>query len=182
VLAGHSLVETLVWLGLEDRVSEAVWRPAVWTYLVMAFGVLPILVPVAIAALESVSNRRRLAWFVALGIVVAAALTYPVVRGPIAASIQGHHVDYRVHLWHGGTLVLLYVVATCGSLLASEHAHVRWFGAVNLVVAFVLAWLSKSSFISLWCLWAAVTSVSIAVHLRAMSPPRQELAAAPVGG
>ena len=60
----------------------------------------------------------------------------------------------------------LYVVAVCGSLLMSRHRQVRWFGALNLVAAALLAWLSKSSFISLWCVWAAITSVAIVVHLR----------------
>jgi hypothetical protein len=55
-------------------------------------------------------------------------------------------------------------VATCGSLLLSTHRHVRWFGAVNLVVAGLLASLEQYGFISLWCVWAAVSSVAIALH------------------
>jgi hypothetical protein len=176
VLAGHSLMEAIVWLGLQHHVPAGVWRPALWLYLAVAFGVLPVLVPVAIGALEPASNRRRLGWFTAIGAGVAVLLTYPIVRGPIEATIEGHHIDYRVNLWHGGTLVFLYVVATCGSLLASQRAHVRWFGAANLVVACALASLNKSGFISLWCFWAAITSVSIAVHLRAAHPPPRALA------
>ena len=173
VLAVHSLTEALVWLGLQHHVSPAVWRPALSLYLAVAFGVLPVLVPVAIGALEPESNRRRMAWFTAIGVGVAILLTYPVVRGPIDATIQGNHIDYRVDLWHGGTLVFFYVVATCGSLLASQRSHVRWFGAANLIVACALAGLNKSGFISLWCFWAAITSTSIAFHLRAAHPPRR---------
>jgi len=176
VLAGHLLVEAVVWWGLEDRVGPAIWRPAVGLYLVLAFAVLPVLVPVAVAALEPASNRGRLRGFTALGAAVAVVLTYAVVRGPVTASIEGHHIDYRVDLWQGGALVLLYVIATCGSLLASRHAHVRWFGAVNLVVVCLLAWLSKSSFISLWCAWATVTSAAIAFHLRYADPPHPRTA------
>lgn len=177
VLAGHSLMEAFVWLGLQHHVSPGVWRPALWLYLAVAFGVLPVLVPVAIGALEPESNRRRMAWFIAIGVGVAVLLTYPIVRGPIEATIQGHHIDYRVDLWHGGTLVFFYVVATCGSLLASQRQHVRLFGAANLVVACALVWLNKSGFISLWCFWAAITSASIAVHLRAAHPPPRTPAA-----
>lgn len=119
VLAGHQLVEALVWWGLEGRVPEGVWRPALWLYPAIAFGALPVLVPIAIGALEPVENRRRIRLFIAIGAGVSVALMYSVVRGPIEAIIQGHHIDYRVDLWHGGLLVALYVVATCGSLLAS---------------------------------------------------------------
>jgi hypothetical protein len=74
VLAGHSLIEAFVWWGLQDRVPAAVWRPAVWLYLAIAFGVLPMLVPLAVGALEPLANRRRIGVFTATGVVVAAVL------------------------------------------------------------------------------------------------------------
>jgi hypothetical protein len=166
VLGAHQLIESVVWWGLEGHFSEGVWRFATWWYLAIAFGLLPVLVPVAVAMLEPVANRRRVTIFVALGVVVAAVLMYAVVRGPVEATIEGHHIAYDVDLWHGGLIVLLYVIATCGSLLASKRRHVRWFGIANLVAVVVLAWIDQAAFISLWCAWAAVTSVAIAVHLR----------------
>jgi hypothetical protein len=86
---------------------------------------------------------------VAVGVFVAVDLTYAVVRGPVVATIDGHHIVYEVDLWHGGTLVLLYVLATCGSLLASDRRYVRRWGAGNLVAAVVLAWVDQNAFISL---------------------------------
>ena len=181
VLGTHQLIEAVVWWGLEGRFSEAVWRFATWWYLTIAFGLLPILVPVAVGALEPVSNRRRVSLFVAVGAAVSIVLMYAVVRGPVEASIEGHHISYAVDLWRGELVVLLYVVATCGSLLVSKHRHVRWFGIANLVVVAVLAWVDRNAFISLWCAWAAVTSVAIVLHLGAVGgfrSARRERAAA----
>jgi hypothetical protein len=175
LLAGHQLVEVLIWRGLQGRVRDAVWRPALWVYLVIAFAVLPVLVPVAVGALEPEPNRRRVGVFAVVGGVVSVVLTYALLRGPVTASIRGHHIDYRVDVWHGGLIVTLYVLATCGSLLVSKHNHVRWFGGVNIVAACLLAWLNQRGFISLWCAWAAVTSIAVAVHLRyAQQPPPRE--------
>ncbi|EFC79974.1 hypothetical protein [Parafrankia sp. EUN1f] len=42
----------------------------------------------------------------------------------------------------------------------------RWFGAVNLAAVGLLAWLETDAVTSLWCAWAAVTSIAVAVHLR----------------
>ena len=170
VLAGHLLIEAVIWMGLEGSITESAWRPALWLYLAIAFGVLPVLVPVAVSALEPASSRERVRVFTMIGSVVAAVLMYAVIRGPVNAQIEGHHIDYRVNLWGGGVLVFLYVVATCGSLLASTHTHVRWFGVANLVAAGLLAWLSQSGFISLWCAWATLASLAVAVHLRAVHP------------
>jgi hypothetical protein len=179
VLGGHQLVEALVWWGLEGHVAYAVWHPALLVYLTVAFGVLPVLVPVAVGALEVVANRLRVGLFAATGTVVAVVLMYAVVRGPVQARIQDHHIAYNVDLWRGGLIVALYVFATCGSLVLSKVRYVRRFGVVNLVAVCLLVWLNQSGFISLWCAWAAVTSAAIAVHLRFVSPPAGQLRPGP---
>ena len=174
VLAGHALIESVVWIGLEGHVREAVWRTALWLYLVIAFSVLPVLVPVAVGALEPIARRRQVAIFTAVGAVVSTVLTYAIVRGPVDAAIEGHHIRYEVDLWHGGLIVGLYLLATCGSLLWSSQRHVRWFGVASLVAAGVLLWFDKSAFVSLWCAWAAITSVAICVHLRHVNDARRQ--------
>ena len=37
---------------------------------------------------------------------------------------------------------------------------------MNLIAVTVLAWLMATGVISLWCAWAAVTSIVIVLHLR----------------
>lgn len=166
VFAAHALVETFVWWGLEGTVTRAVWRPAAWVYLVVAFAVLPVLVPLAVGALEPVASRRRIWMFTGLGTGVALLLTTMLVRGSMDAVIEGHHIAYHVDLWQGPALALVYVLVTCGSLLLSGRKQVRAFGAINLLAVGLLAWFDRNGFVSLWCAWAAVTSVAIAVHLR----------------
>jgi hypothetical protein len=166
VLAGHQLIESFVWLGLNGKVPKPVLRAAEFGYLTIAFGVIPVLVPAGVAAAELPGERKRATFLAASGAAVAGVLMDAVVRGPVTAGIRGHDIGYHVDLQHGGALVGLYVVATCGSLLMSTHRHVRWFGAVNLVVAGLLASLEQYGFISLWCVWAAISSVAIALHLR----------------
>ena len=166
VLAGHQLVEALVWSGLEGGAPDSVWRPALWLYLIIAFGALPVLVPIAVRALEPEAGRQRLSVFIVIGLVVAAVLVHAVLRGPIDAHIEGHHIAYSVELGHGGWFVALYAFASAGSLLFSSHHYLRWYGAANLVAAGLLAWLNNSGLISLWCLWAALVSLTVALHLR----------------
>ena len=167
VFGVHQLIESVVWWGLAGDVDDGVWHAARWVYLSIAFGLVPVWVPVAVGALERGSVARRTRWLMALGAAVAVMLMIGVIRGPISSTVRGHHIDYEVDLWHGGLLVLLYVVATCGSLLLSDDVHVRRFGIVNLGAVVVLVVVDQRAFISLWCAWAAVTSLAIALHLRA---------------
>ena len=60
LLGGHLIIETFVWWGLEGRVPVEVGTAAMWTYLIIAFVVLPPFVPLAIMAIEPNPTRRTL--------------------------------------------------------------------------------------------------------------------------
>ena len=82
------------------------------------------------------------------------------------AKLGAHHIAYSIGLHHGILVIGLYIVATCGSLLASRVRNVVRFGVANLVAVVFLARLSTDGFASLWCFYAALASGVIALHLR----------------
>lgn len=166
VLAAHQLIEVFVWVGLRSEVAPSVGRAAAYAYLLVAFG-LPLLVPRAVASIEPDDHRRRLMGRLGVvGALVATVLLASVIVGPVTAADRGNHIAYQAHLFRGGTLTAVYVAVTLGCLMASSHRFVVVFGALNLVAVTGLVWLTMTGFISLWCAWAAVTSLIIAVHLR----------------
>jgi len=173
LLGAHQLVEDFVWWGLQGHVSAVIGRVALYTYLFIAFVVLPVFVPLAIVVLEPTRERKwRLAPFVALGAIVSTILLVAMVRGPVSAALAPWHVSYNIRLDNGLLVVALYVVAICGSTLFSGYRHVVVFGLANLVVVGMLATLTLDGFASLWCVWAAVTAGAIALHMRYAKPHR----------
>lgn len=58
VFAVHQLIEAFVWWGLDGRVDWEIGRAALWWYLAIAF-VLPVLVPLAVRAVEPSTCARR---------------------------------------------------------------------------------------------------------------------------
>ena len=167
VFSVHHLTEVLVWRSLEGQASLLVGERAAWFYLLVAFGVLPLLVPLAVRAVEPSPARRALLGVLAMaGAGVALLLMAATFGGDIGLRVDGHHIVYDVGVQHDGVVTTTYVVATCGALLLSSHLPIRWFGAGNLVVVALLAWLQQNAVVSLWCVWAAITSVLIAVQLR----------------
>jgi hypothetical protein len=173
VLGAHQVIEAFVWWGQQHVVPHDVATVALWLYLLIAFVVLPVLVPSAVLALEP-SGRRR--WtmvpFVLLGTVVAGVLLAAMVRGPFSVTMRPYHLAYSLRLSHALVFVTLYVVAVCGALLLSGSRDVVLFGAVNLVAVIIIARLTVDGFASVWCGWAAVTSAGIALHMR-FAKPRQ---------
>jgi hypothetical protein len=167
ILGGHQIVEAFVWWGLQGDVPHGVERVALWCYLLIAFVLLPVFVPLAVASIERAGWRRRLmAGFAALGAGVAVTLLLAMVRGPVTVRLRPYHLAYGLKLHGGFVVVLLYVVAVCGALLLSGERHVVTFGVVNAAAIGIIAWLTIDGFASVWCGWAAVTSGAIAAHLR----------------
>jgi hypothetical protein len=163
----HQLIEVPVWWGADGGAGHDLAGGAALLYLAIAFGLLPWAVPLAVRHLEPDRTRRAvMALFAVIGLAVAIALMVPTVAGPITVIDMGNHLDYSVPLSYGGQLTALYVVATCGALLLSSDQAVAVYGAVNLAVVVTLAVLLATGVISLWCVWAAVSSVAIALHLR----------------
>jgi hypothetical protein len=167
LFGAHEIVEAFVWWGLTDKVSWSVGGTAVWLYLAFAFVVLPVLVPLAVMAVEPDLVRRKIMiGFTAIGVLVAVIYVVAIVIKPVSARIDGHTVVYSIHLGQNGTVNALYVLATCGLLVISSHRHIVIFGVVNLGAVAILILLASDANTSLWCAWAAVTSLVIAGHLR----------------
>lgn len=83
LLGSHQLIETFVWWGQRGRVAEAAGQVAMWAYLLIAFCVLPVLVPAGVMGIEPSADRRRwMAAMVGLGAVVSAVLLIQMIRGP----------------------------------------------------------------------------------------------------
>ncbi len=173
VLGVHQLDESLVWWGLEGPVPYSLERVAMWIYLVIAMVVVPILVPLSIWRLEPTARRRRvIAPFVGLGVGVATVLLITMLRGPVSVTLGAHHLAYSIGLRNGILIIGLYVLATCGSLLASGYRDIVIFGVANLIAVVVLARLTADGFASLWCFYAALASGFISLHMRLGRPHR----------
>ena len=175
VLGAHQIDEALVWFSLQGHLPYGVGRTATWIYLAVALVVVPVLVPLAVLQLEPTVRRKwATAPFLALGIGVAAVLLTRMLNGPVTVREGAHHLAYSIRLPDGLLVIGLYVVATCGSLLASGYRHVLLFGLANLIAVAVLARLTADGFASLWCFYAALASGAISLHLRSAKPHRRE--------
>jgi hypothetical protein len=176
LLGLHQFDETFVWWQLQGHLPHSVGVVAMWIYLLFAFVVLPTLVPTMVLLLEPRARRRVIAPFLVLGVVTSAVLLETILNGHPSATLGTYHVAYTIGLQHGMVIIGLYILATCGSMLASGIRNVVWFGAVNVVAVIVLAKLCANGFTSLWCFYAALASGAIALHMRFAKVRKQPVA------
>ena len=173
VLGAHQLIESLVWWQLRGDVPYGIGRTAMWTYLVIALIVVPVLVPLSVMMLEPTGRRRlTIAPFVLLGVAVAVVLGVTMLHGPVTVGLGAYHLAYGIGLRNGVLVVGLYVLATCGALLASGYRDIVIFGLANVAAVIVLARLTADGFTSLWCFYAALASGAICLHMRYGRPHR----------
>ena len=174
LLGAHQFIEALVWLWLQGHVPRGIGHVALWAYLLIAFVVLPVFIPLAVIALEPTRRRKgMMVPFALTGTVIAVILFAAMVRGPVGVKLAPYHLSYSIRVPDGFLIIALYVVAVCGPLLMSGYRNVVIFGAANLVAVIVIARLTISGFASVWCGWAAVSSVAIALHCRYAEPGTQ---------
>jgi hypothetical protein len=175
LLGAHQLIEALVWLWLQGHVPRGIGHVALWAYLLIAFVVLPVFIPLAVIALEPTIRRKvMMAPFALTGVVVAVVLLTAMVRGPVDVQLAPYHLSYGIRLSEGFWVVAFYVAAVCGPLLISGYRNVAAFGIVNLVAVIIIAKLTVSGFASVWCGWAAISSAAITLHCRFTGPhPRR---------
>ena len=174
ILGLHQVVEAFAWWGMEGDLPHPVGDTAAWIYLAVAFLVVPPLVPGAIFSAEADRRRRaHLLPFVVLGAGVAAALVPGLLNSGAGGEVACRYIAYDAGISYGDHVLPFYVAAVCAPMLRSGSRRLLIFGVANVVVVALLGWLLARGVISLWCVWAAVTSVVVDLEVRAAA--RQEV-------
>ncbi len=165
VFAAHQLLEVAVWAGLDGDVSAGVANLAMRAYLFIAWPLLPIYLPLAVLMLEPRGSRVRVAPFLALGSVVSVYLAYVVLANPVEIIRHPYGLEYATVVQHPVVWAVLYIVAVIGPPLLSGYRSIFAFGVLNLVGLLLVAVFYAQEFASLWCIFAAVSSILILVHM-----------------
>lgn len=167
ILAFHQLDEAFIWLGLEGHTSKSLAHVALWIYLLIAFVLLPIYVPLAVLGYEPTARRKwSMVPFVVMGVFVSTVLLHAMLTEPFGVMVRPFHLSYNLQLGHATVIVSIYVIAVCGAFLCSGIRPMAIFGLVNFVAVIFIVILSVDGFASVWCAWAAISSGAIALRLR----------------
>lgn len=161
LFALHQLIEGVVWLRVDGRVSAAAGDAAAYAYVLYAQGVLPALMPVSVLLMEPRGRRRRLVPFVILGVLTAVYLFWVDSVHAIGYHPLRHCIAYDTDGRLLGVAAVGYVVATCGAALFSGYPWMVIFGVVNLAAMVATVIVRVSALTSLWCFYAALTSVFV---------------------
>ncbi|HEX7853789.1 MAG TPA: DUF6629 family protein [Sphingobium sp.] len=162
LFAVHQFTEGLVWLGLEGRIGTVALDHVSFLFTLYAQGILPLLMPMAVALLEPPGSRRNaILALTAVGALVCVWDVYGLVVLPSRCFIEQYSIAYRNPMTGNLLISCLYILATCGALLLSTHRVVRAYGALNVVALTITQIVREYAFASVWCFYAALMSMMI---------------------
>jgi hypothetical protein len=78
--------------------------------------------------------------------------------------VRGNSIVYINSATNNTFVAVLYIIATCGSLLVSKIEDMVIFGVANLGILLVVMAVKRYAFTSLWCAYAAIASVIILAY------------------
>jgi hypothetical protein len=156
----HQFTEGLVWLGLQGRIGPIGRDHAAFLFTMYAQGLLPFLMPLAVALMEPAGWRRKVIFgLTAIGGVAALWDAYGLIFLPSRVFVDHNAIAYRNVMTGSLAISLLYIAATCGALLLSSYRMVRWYGVVNVVALSIVEVVRAEEFASVWCFYAALMSL-----------------------
>lgn len=167
LFALHQFIEGFVWLGLDGRMSAATAHNMGAAFVLYAQGLLPFLLPLSVYMIEPTPHRRkRMLPFVLLGGGLMLYVLWGLTAFPLSVYVRHHSIVYTNPATTSTAVAVLYVIATCGALFFSGFRYLVIFGIANLIGLMVVAIVMSYAFTSVWCAYAAVTSVIVYFHFR----------------
>ncbi len=166
VFGVHQILEGVIWSQLDhEPTGTAIRSPAVIAWLLIAWTLFPILVPVAVSLFEPDPRRRRMMYsLAALGAAIGVVLLVTSIVKGATVQVDQHHLRYNLSLDPTWVFALPYVAATCLPMLLSSHRFVVVFGIVLTASMALTVALSAWAFTSVWCFFAAILSTGLFLH------------------
>lgn len=165
LFAVHQFTEGFVWLGLDGVLSPAVTHAMAAAFMLYAQGLLPFLLPLSVLLFEpDARSRRRMLPFLVVGCLTALYILWALIAYPTQTFIRANSIVYINPATNNSVVAVLYVIATCGSLLFSKVKDMVIFGLTNVAILLVVMAVKRYAFTSLWCAYAAVASVIILAY------------------
>jgi hypothetical protein len=162
LFALHQFTEGLVWLGLEGHIGSVALDHVAFLFMLYAQGVLPLLMPAAVALMEPPGWRRSaILGLTGIGALVCAWDLFGLIALESHTFVEQNSIAYRNPMTGNFAISCLYILATCGALLLSTHRVVMWYGVLNVIGLTIAQIIKEYAFASVWCFYAAVLSVII---------------------
>ncbi len=171
----QQIAEGVIWLSFQ---FDAVRLNSVMTYVYSIFShvLWPIYVPFSILLLEPMPWRKKtISTFWLMGIMVGFYLLYFIIKFPVISHVVNKSIVYYSPHFYIFLVIGFYFASTCLSGLSSSHKFINLFGLLIFLSAVAAYQFYATSFISVWCFFAAILSMVVYLTVRRNGMTRSNL-------
>ncbi|HSM96968.1 MAG TPA: DUF6629 family protein [Rhizomicrobium sp.] len=162
VFATQQAAEGMLWLGFAHSWAPSTMLFAANLFVLIALAFWPVWSPLAVGAIERQHWRRgAMLALVPIGLALAAYSTRNVFEYPIAASVVRHSICYTLGETYPVAAVPAYMLCTIAPWILSSESLLRKIGGIVAIGAAASLAFFYASFVSVWCFFAAATSIGI---------------------
>lgn len=160
----QQIAEGFVWIALESGKQNLLLKCSTCIFLVAALLIWPTFVPLSVRLMET--DQRRWPVFnvlTALGVLTSLAYLSGFLIYEVTARISNMHINYGVNApqIYLRMAYVAYLAATLLPFLITSKRRVWLLGAVVAVSYVIAAYFYTEHLLSVWCFFAAVTSVVV---------------------
>lgn len=160
----QQIAEGFTWLTLIHSEYLVYQQAAIQSFLFFAHVLWPIWIPFSVWCLEKDPIRRMIfSIILVLALILSASEVYCMFAFPTIAIVNEHHIDYTVAFprWYAIVTEGMYFVVTLLPCYISTVKRMWIFGYCLTITLVMSAIFYKLYVVSVWCFFAAITSVAI---------------------
>ncbi len=170
--AVQQLDEGLLWLGLLHQTGVETIHWLAFSFLLVALCAWPVLAPSSVYFIEPKPEKKKaMLAFILLGAAFSLYCLFFLISGSCSANIARACIQYKRELPGSNTvLIIVYALSLFGASFLSSYRPLVKLASVNILLGGFAFYIHHRAFISIWCFFAAATSVSIYLFLCSINP------------
>jgi hypothetical protein len=164
LFSAQQLCEGFIWLSFNNPQYESLRAPLTALFLVFAWAIWPIMLPLSIYHMEeNIHKKALIKTLLIAGIIIGITSVYSILFSQPQAYIANFHIDYRLLDTNKSKMIMaldsvFYVVCTIIPMLISSLKNIRVFAIVNIMALLLSFTFYKQALPSTWCFFAAILS------------------------
>lgn len=160
----QQFVEGFVWLSSSHDSNSGILQFSTYIFVFIAWIIWPIYIPWSIWKIEKNPIRKKmLLVLIYIGTVIASSLLYLLVSKGVKAEVNDCSIMYTYKFGQSSNVFfsILYLSTTVLPNLISKVGKIWILGVLNLITYFVSQIYYADRIISVWCFFAAISSIII---------------------
>lgn len=166
----QQLFEGIVWLTHTSPQHHFVCYSSIFVFLIFAFLIWPIWIPMALFFSEKIKVRRKLlGYFILLGVLLSVFNAYKLAGYRDSMAIISAHIEYGAGYTTNIPLILYVFIYACATIFPCFIASIKWSKilGVYLLISLIFTYVFMiEALTSVWCFFAAILSCIILLAVR----------------